>query len=115
MIGPILKKQDIVAFHPRLRTHLDDDDLSRFLAELLQSLYETEEQLEAVRAQIIIDQEQLESAREQLKKDQEAILEDKDRLVKFQSFIMKLATQIEESGQPLSASDYPLPNRKTAI
>ena len=92
---------------------LDDYDLSGFLAELMQTLNEFEEQLESTRAQTIIDKEQLRSGQEQLKKDQEALLEDKNQLIKFQSFIMKLSNQIEESGQSNPTYDYPLPKRGT--
>ena len=102
-----MKKLDLFDLHPNLRTRLDNNDLGGFTAELLQSLYELEKQLDSIRAQAIIDQEQL-------KKDQEALLEDKNRLIKFQSFIMKLSDQIEESGQSNPSYHKTLPKSRTA-
>ena len=109
-----MKKLDLFELHPNLRLRLNDGDLGGFLAEVLQSLHDLEEQLEKVPAQIMIDQEQLRIDQAQLKKDQDALLADKNRLIKFQSFIMKLADQIEESGQANLPDDYRLPKRRTA-
>ena len=114
MIGFNLKKQVLATFHPRLVTNQDESEVSGFIAELLQSLYEAEAQLECGRSQLIVEQERLKTDKEQLRKDREAILEEQNRLVKFQSFIIKLANQIEESGHSLSGNDAPLSKRKTA-
>jgi hypothetical protein len=84
------------------------------IAGLLQSLYESEEQLEIARGQTIVDKEQLKIDQEQLKKDQESLLEDKNRLIKFQSFIMKLSSQFEETRQSNPTCDHPLSKRRTA-
>ena len=109
-----MKKLDLFDLHPSLRMRLNDSDLSGFIAELMQSLYDLEEQLESINAQTTIDKEQLRADQEQLKKDQESLLEDKTRLINFQSFIMKLSDQIEESRQSNSTYDYSLPKRGTA-
>ncbi len=109
-----MKKLDLFNLHPSLRMRLNDSDLSGFIAELMQSLYDLEEQLESASAQTVIDKEQLRADQEQLKKDQESLLEDKKQLVKFQTFIMKLSNQIEESRQSNSTRNHSLPRRGTA-
>jgi hypothetical protein len=108
-----LKKLDLFNLHPNLIVRLEGNDLGGFIAELLQSQYELEKQLESVHPQTIIDKEQLRVDQEQLKRDQESLLEDKNQLMKFQSFIMKLSGQIEESGKSNPTYDYPLPKRGT--
>ena len=112
MIGIVVIKKDLAEFHPHLLTRLDNNDLSGFIADLLQSLYEAEAQLESIRNQVIIDQEQLKIEKEKLSREKIAILEEKDRLVKFQSFIMKLANQIEESRQSKFSSDHTMSKQK---
>ena len=107
-----LKKPDLFNLHPNLRMRLNDADLGGFIGELLQSLHASEEQLENLRAQLIIDQEKLRADRQQLKVDQQALIEDKNRLMKFQSFIMKLADQIEESELSSSTEDHSPRKRK---
>jgi hypothetical protein len=102
-----MKKLNLFEPHPNLRLRLDGGDLGGVIAELLQSLYELEEQLESAPAQITIDQAQF-------KKDQEALLADKTRLIKFRPFIVKLTDQIKESGQSNLPNDYPLPKRRSA-
>ena len=101
-----MDKLSLSNLHPNLIMGMSEFEISDFIAELLQSLRDLEEQqgVEGSYKKLKTEQEQLNLGQEQLKINQE-------QLMKYQAFILKLSRQNEETKANIQKHQDPLLKR----
>lgn len=94
-----MDKLSLSNLHPNLIMGMSEFEISDFIAELLQSLRDLEEQ------------QGVEGSYKQLKTEQEQLKINQEQLMKYQAFILKLSRQNEETKANIQKHQDPLLKR----
>jgi septal ring factor EnvC (AmiA/AmiB activator) len=117
-----MDKLNLTNLHPNLIMGMSEFEISDFIAKLLQSLRDLEEQqeVEGSYKQLKTEQKKLKKEQEQLKLDQdllklgqEQLKTNQEQLMKYQVFILKLSRQNEEIKANIQKLQDPKPKRRS--